>query len=218
MRRVRRDGLGGPALKGDFDGARGRFRFRVSGPLRPARPWINVLANPLFGAQISEAGTGYTWAGNSQLHQLTAWSNDPVTDSNSEAFFVQDMRSREVWNMGAGNGSAEATYTVEHEQGSTTIAHRRGEVEISATWCVDTCTVDQTRRAWSCTTRERERSGCGWSESSNGSWARAGLIAARCGRRSRRSHPRVTVRCGSMRCSRRSVTATRASAAARRSS
>ena len=128
----------GPALQGEFDGSRGGFRFRVSGPLRPARPWINVLANPLFGTQISEAGTGYTWAGNSQLHQLTAWSNDPVIDSNSEAFFAQDLRTREIWNLGAGSGSAEATYSVVHEQGSTTIAHRRGDVEISATWCVDT--------------------------------------------------------------------------------
>ena len=129
---------GGRALQGDFDGARGSFRFRISGPLRPARPWINVLANPLFGAQISEAGAGYTWAGNSRLHQLTSWSNDPVADSSSEAFFVQDLRTREVWNLGAGSGSAEVTYTVAHEQGSTTIAHGRGGVEISATWCVDT--------------------------------------------------------------------------------
>ncbi len=96
------------------------------------------MANPLFGAQISEAGTGYTWAGNSQLHQLTSWSNDPLTDSSSEAFFVQDLRTREVWSLGAGSGSADATYAVAHDQGSTTIAHRRGEVDISATWCVDT--------------------------------------------------------------------------------
>ncbi|HEY6598889.1 MAG TPA: hypothetical protein VIZ30_06235, partial [Pseudomonadales bacterium] len=127
----------GPALQGEFDGP-GSFRFRVSGPLRPARPWINVLANPLFGAQISEAGAGYTWAGNSRLHQLTSWSNDPVADASSEAFFVQDLRTREAWSLGAGSGSAEATYTVTHGQGTTTIVHRRGDVDIGATWCVDT--------------------------------------------------------------------------------
>ncbi|MBK6596356.1 MAG: hypothetical protein IPG23_28700 [Burkholderiales bacterium] len=27
--------------------------------------------------QVSEAGSGYTWAVNSRLNQLTAWSNDP---------------------------------------------------------------------------------------------------------------------------------------------
>ena len=29
-------------------------------------------------------------------------------------------------------------YTVEHRQGSTTLRHRRGDLEITATWCVDT--------------------------------------------------------------------------------
>ena len=67
------------AARGQFDGT-GRFRFSVNATSRPARPWINVLSNPNFGAQISEAGSGYTWAGNSRLHQLTPWSNDPVAD------------------------------------------------------------------------------------------------------------------------------------------
>src|SRR6185436_14952361 len=41
-------------------------------------PWINVIANPSFGFQVSEAGSGYTWSVNSRENQLTPWSNDPV--------------------------------------------------------------------------------------------------------------------------------------------
>ena len=47
---------------------------------RPPAPWTNVLANPAFGCLVTEAGLGYTWAGNSQMNRLTPWSNDPVSD------------------------------------------------------------------------------------------------------------------------------------------
>ncbi len=53
---------------GEFATAGGEFRFDVTALLRPARPWVNVLANPGFGAQISEAGGGYSWGLNSRLN------------------------------------------------------------------------------------------------------------------------------------------------------
>ncbi|HEX5042981.1 MAG TPA: glucoamylase family protein [Candidatus Polarisedimenticolaceae bacterium] len=56
-------------------------------------PWINVLANPSFGCQVSEAGSGYTWSGNSRQNKLTTWSNDPVSDPAAEALFVRDEES-----------------------------------------------------------------------------------------------------------------------------
>ncbi len=124
------------ASRGQFDGA-GRFRFSVNAANRPARPWINVLANPNFGTQISEAGAGYTWAVNSRMHQLTPWSNDPVADPSGESFWLQDVRTRETWNLAAAADAAEATYIVEHGQGQTTIRHRQGDLDVSATWCVD---------------------------------------------------------------------------------
>ena len=37
-------------------------------------PWINVIANPHFGFQISAEGSGYTWSVNSRENQLTPWS------------------------------------------------------------------------------------------------------------------------------------------------
>ena len=47
------------------------------GPALPPAPWTNVLANPGFGCLVTEAGLGYSWAGNSQMNRLTPWSNDP---------------------------------------------------------------------------------------------------------------------------------------------
>ena len=122
--------------QGEFQPS-GAFRFDVNGSMRPARPWVNVLANPQFGAQVSEAGAGFTWAHNSRLHQLTSWSNDPVTDASGEWLLIQDLYSRDVWSVGAGAGATDATYTVEHTQGLTTIRHRRGALEVASTWCVD---------------------------------------------------------------------------------
>ena len=122
---------------GHFDPEGGGFAFEVSDAQQPARPWINVLANPGFGAHISEAGSGYSWAGNSRLHQLTVWSNDPVSDPGGETFWLQNLRTREVWNLGAGAGRARTTYSVEHGQGVTELRHRHGDLETTVRWCVD---------------------------------------------------------------------------------
>ncbi|WP_051603148.1 GH36-type glycosyl hydrolase domain-containing protein [Simplicispira psychrophila] len=132
-----RPAASGSAAVGQFDVASGAYSFQVSPTCRPPRPWINVLANAGFGAHISEAGAGYSWAGNSRLNQLTVWTNDPVADTGGECFWLQDLRTREIWNIGPGAGCADAAYTVEHRQGSTTLRHRRGDLEVSATWCVD---------------------------------------------------------------------------------
>ncbi len=130
-----------PAAVGDFAAGSGEFRFDVSARLRPVRPWINVLANPAFGAQISEAGGGYTWALNSRLNQLTAWSNDPVADPPSEWFLLQDLKTLQVWSVAPSAwGDGQVTYRVSHGQGYSVISHRRGDVDVTASWCVDTKT------------------------------------------------------------------------------
>src|SRR5690606_17776183 len=68
------------AAAGGFDGDGRAYRITLGRALQTPRPWINVLANPGFGALLSDSGGGNTWAGNSRLHQLTAWANDPVAD------------------------------------------------------------------------------------------------------------------------------------------
>jgi cellobiose phosphorylase len=67
------------------------------GPALPPAPWTNVLANPGFGCLVTEAGLGYTWAGNSQMNRLTPWSNDPGSDPPGEVIYLRDEETAEVW-------------------------------------------------------------------------------------------------------------------------
>jgi cyclic beta-1,2-glucan synthetase len=126
------------APRGDFVPESGEFAFSVSAGVRPLRPWINVLSNPHFGAQVSEAGGGYTWAVNSRLNQLTAWSNDPVVDPPAEWFLIQDLKSEQVWSVTPNAWGADGSqYQIRHGQGYTAISHHRAGLEITAHWCVD---------------------------------------------------------------------------------
>jgi cellobiose phosphorylase len=89
------------------------------GPQLPPAPWINVLANPGLGCLATEAGSGYTWAGNSQANRLTPWSNDPVSDPPGEAIYMRDEATGEFWSptpLPCGAGTA---VTVRHGQGYT---------------------------------------------------------------------------------------------------
>ena len=127
-----------PVPAGEFAQSSGEFRFDASASMRPAKPWVNVLANPHFGAQISEAGGGYTWAVNSRLNQLTAWSNDAVADPPSEWFLLQDRKSMQVWSVTPSAwGGTGLTYRVAHGQGYSVINHRRGDLDVTTSWCVD---------------------------------------------------------------------------------
>ena len=85
------NGLGGFA-----DDGREYVTILGAGQSTPA-PWINVIANPTFGFQVSESGSGYTWAVNSRENQLTPWSNDPVSDPPGEAIYVRDEETGELW-------------------------------------------------------------------------------------------------------------------------
>jgi len=127
-----------PTPSGRFAPASGEFSFEVGNAQRPARPWINVLANPGFGAHLSEAGGGGSWAHNSRLHQLTAWSNDAVADPPSEWFVLQDLKTEDVWSVTPSAwGDPHLRYRISHGQGYSRIQHRRGDVEVTVTWCVD---------------------------------------------------------------------------------
>ncbi|MGA2703308.1 MAG: glucoamylase family protein [Isosphaeraceae bacterium] len=66
-------------------------------PVLPPAPWVNVVANPAFGFLVSESGSGFTWAGNSQTNRLTGWSNDPVVDPPSEVVYLRDEATGQTW-------------------------------------------------------------------------------------------------------------------------
>ncbi len=85
------NGLGGFAADG-----REYVTILTEGQWTPA-PWMNVIANPSFGFQVSAAGSGYTWSINSRENQLTPWSNDPVSDTPGEVIYVRDEDSGALW-------------------------------------------------------------------------------------------------------------------------
>ena len=87
-------------------------------------PWLNVISNSSFGFQVSESGAGYTWSGNSRENQLTPWSNDPVGDPTSEAIYVRDDDSGELWSPTAQPIRCEdSTYIARHGAGYSRFEH-----------------------------------------------------------------------------------------------
>ncbi|HEU5463530.1 MAG TPA: glucoamylase family protein, partial [Candidatus Binatia bacterium] len=87
-------------------------------------PWINVIANPSFGFQVSESGSGYTWSINSRENQLTPWSNDPVTDPPGETIYVRDEETGELWTPTVLPIREEAwRYTARHGHGYSQFEH-----------------------------------------------------------------------------------------------
>jgi cyclic beta-1,2-glucan synthetase len=87
-------------------------------------PWVNVIANPSFGFQVSTDGSGFTWSLNSQQNQLTPWSNDPVSDGPGEVIYITDEDTGEVWGPTAlPIRESTASYSVRHGQGYSRFEH-----------------------------------------------------------------------------------------------
>jgi cyclic beta-1,2-glucan synthetase len=125
------------APTGDFDAESGEFRFEVGPDRRTPRPWINVIANAAFGFQVSEWGTGYTWAGNSRMHQVTPWSNDPVQDPAFEHYLLQDVATREMLPLTPAGGGGANRHLVRHGQGYSVFEYRQGELVLETTFFAD---------------------------------------------------------------------------------
>jgi len=112
------NGLGGFAEEG-----REYVIVLGEGQWTPA-PWINVVANPRFGFQVSESGAGYTWSGNSRENQLTPWSNDPISDPPGEALYVRDEETGVLWGPTLLPIREEAwPYIARHGQGYSRFEH-----------------------------------------------------------------------------------------------
>ncbi len=112
------NGLGGFAADG-----REYVTILGEGQWTPA-PWINVIANPSFGFQVSVEGAGYTWSINSRENQITPWSNDPVSDRPGEVIYVRDEDTGELWGPTALPIREDAApYSVRHGQGYSIFEH-----------------------------------------------------------------------------------------------
>jgi len=88
------------------------------GTTTPA-PWSNVLANGGFGSIVTEAGLGFTWAINSGLNRLTPCSNDPVADPPSEALYLRDEETAEIWTPTPRPAGDSSSCQVRHGAGYT---------------------------------------------------------------------------------------------------
>ena len=118
-------------LGGFVDGGREYVTILGPGQATPA-PWLNVIANASFGFQVSESGSGYTWSGNSRENQLTPWSNDPVGDPVSEAIYVRDDDSGELWGPTAQPiRCEESTYVARHGPGFSRFEHLHDGISLN---------------------------------------------------------------------------------------
>ncbi len=92
------------------------------GQITPA-PWVNVIANPNFGTVISESGQSYTWIDNAHEFRLTPWSNDPVTDTGGETYYLRDEESGRYWSPVPLPTRGKGTYVTRHGFGYSVFEH-----------------------------------------------------------------------------------------------
>lgn len=90
------------------------YAIAIDASQRTPQPWINVIANPAFGCIVSASGAGYTWFENAHEYRLTPWSDDPVGDPNTEAFYLRDEETGHVWSPTPLPVPGAARYVVRH--------------------------------------------------------------------------------------------------------
>jgi cyclic beta-1,2-glucan synthetase len=110
-------------LGGFIDDGREYVVILGPGQTTPA-PWINVIANPGFGFQVSAEGGGNAWSQNSRERQITPWSNDPVTDRPGQVLYLKDEDTGELWSPTAlPIRDQAATYVARHGWGYSRFEH-----------------------------------------------------------------------------------------------
>ncbi|MDR0881622.1 MAG: cyclic beta 1-2 glucan synthetase [Candidatus Adiutrix sp.] len=92
------------------------------GQITPA-PWVNILANPSFGAIVSETGSSSTFSENAHEFRLTPWDNDPVTDSSGEALYLRDEETGQFWSPMPWPCRGTAPYVSRHGFGYSIFEH-----------------------------------------------------------------------------------------------
>ena len=92
-------------------------------------PWVNVIANPDFGTLVSESGSATTWSENAHEFRLTPWSNDPVSDPNTEAFYIRDETSGRFWSPTVLPTRTAGEYTTRHGFGYSVFEHTADDIE-----------------------------------------------------------------------------------------
>jgi cyclic beta-1,2-glucan synthetase len=96
-------------------------------------PWSNVIATPEFGCLVTELGLGTTWSQNSGENRLTPWRNDPVSDPPSEAIYLRDEDTGQIWSPTPLPARADAPYLVRHGAGYSIFEHASHGLEQNVT-------------------------------------------------------------------------------------
>jgi cellobiose phosphorylase len=86
-------------------------------------PWVNVLANPLFGSVVSECGGSCTWSENAHEFRLTPWDNDPVSAEGGEAFYLRDEERGHYWSPTPRPCRGATPYVTRHGFGYSIFEH-----------------------------------------------------------------------------------------------
>ncbi|WP_173024815.1 GH36-type glycosyl hydrolase domain-containing protein [Acidovorax sp. SRB_14] len=121
-------------------------------------PWINILANPFFGSFVSESGSAHTWSENAQTFRLTPWSNDPVIDPNTEAFYLRDEDSGHYWSPTVlPSPIPGASYVARHGFGYSVFEHSQGDIHSELTVFVAQDAPVKFARLQLCNRSEHER-------------------------------------------------------------
>src|SRR6202049_1525459 len=92
-------------------------------------PWTNVIANPGFGTLVSESGSASTWSENAHEFRLTPWSNDPVSDPNTEAFDIRDEDNGHFWSPTLLPTGHAGPHVARHSLGYSTFEHSEDGIE-----------------------------------------------------------------------------------------
>ena len=105
--------------------AHGNYRIDLDDERLPPAPWANVIANPRGGFLVTERGSGCTWAENAFFYRLTPWHNDPVSDPISDAIFLQDDETDDLWSATPAPVDGNGSYRVTHAAGQSTFVHEQ---------------------------------------------------------------------------------------------
>jgi len=111
------NGLGGFSRDGR------EYIIRLDDGRTTPAPWVNVLANPVFGTLVSESGAANSWYENAHEFRLTPWSNDPVSDSMGEAFYIRDDESGRFWSPTRWPCPGRGRYECRHGFGYSVFTH-----------------------------------------------------------------------------------------------
>ncbi|MEO5599620.1 MAG: glucoamylase family protein [Cyclobacteriaceae bacterium] len=91
-------------------------------------PWVNVIANKDLGTIVSESGPSYTWYENAQMFRLTPWSNDSVTDTSGEAYYIRDEDNGRYWSPMPWPAQNKSSYITRHGFGYTKIENQHDQI------------------------------------------------------------------------------------------